>query len=265
MLLSLCSLELQGPSKLTQEKQLSEKKGPTQHKAIVTGASSGIGAAVAARLRALGYRVVGVSRRDGRADHGLEKQGDFSGVAIDLAALDSLPQRLEDLRKEHGDCDLLVLSAGRGDFGSLEELSYRRIRSLIELNLIATIFVCRAFLPAMKRRGRGHVVIIGSEAALRGGARGAVYSASKFGLRGLAQALRQEGAKSGVRVTIIQPGMVASPFFDGLDFEPGENEDNYLLPVDVADAVALAVTARSSAVVDEIELSPLKRVVRKKR
>ena len=67
------------------------------------------------------------------------------------------------------------------------------------------------------------MVLIGSEAALAGGARGAVYSATKFALRGFCQSLRQESAAAGIRVTLINPGMVRTDFFDQLDFEPGED------------------------------------------
>ena len=103
---------------------------------------------------------------------------------------------------------------------------------------------------------------MGSEAALAGGKRGAVYSAAKFGLRGLAQALRQECAASGLRVSIINPGMVQTEFFNGLDFRPGEAPDNYILPDDVALAVQMILEARQGTVFDEINLSPQKKVIR---
>jgi len=225
---------------------------------VVAGSSSGIGAAISARLLELGFTVVGMARRP---------QSDVEGlvpVQIDLSRLDHLPDQLDRLASVHADTSVLVLCAGRGDFGSLEELSYDRIRALVELNLIAHLYLCRAFLPGMKRRGRGHVVVVGSEAALRGRRAGTVYCATKFGLRGMGQALRDEVARSGVRVTQIHPGMVGTPFFDPLDFEPGGDEENQLVPSDVADAVELAVEARRGTVFDEIELSPLKRVVRKK-
>ncbi len=228
-------------------------------KALVTGVTSGIGAAVAARLVALGYRVVGVARSARAGD-----RVPYLPVTLDLADLDALPERLESLAREHADTELLVLAAGRGELGSLEELSYAGIRSLVELNLIAQVFLCRAFVPGMKRRGGGQVVIIGSEAALQGRRSGTAYCASKFGLRGFAQALRDEGAKSGLRVTMIHPGMVQTPFFDALDIEPGPDPEHSLVAEDVAEAVVLAVQARPTAVIDEIVLSPLTRVVRKK-
>ena len=122
----------------------------------------------------------------------------------------------------------------------------------------------RAFLPLLKRRGRGDVVLIGSEAALAGGARGAVYSATKFALRGFCQSLRQESAAAGIRVTLINPGMVRTDFFDQLDFEPGEDLAHAIVPEDIAVAVKMVLSARAETVFDEINLSPLKKVVRRK-
>jgi len=103
---------------------------------------------------------------------------------------------------------------------------------------------------------------MGSEAALAGGKRGAIYSAAKFGLRGLAQALRQECAASGLRISIINPGMVKTGFFDELNFKPGDATDNYIMPEDVAGAVQLILESRAGTVFDEINLSPQKKVIR---
>lgn len=228
---------------------------------LVTGATSGIGRAVARRLLDGGHAVVGVGRDLSKAGF---SEPAFDGVELDLADLDRLPERLEALAGRRPEVDALVLSAGRGDFGGLEEFSYARIRALVDLDFTAQAFVVRAFLPALKRRRRGDVIFIGSEAALAGGRRGAVYSACKFALRGFAQALRQECAKSGVRVAIVNPGMVATPFFDGLDFAPGPAAENALQPEEVAAAVAMILDARPEVVFDEINLSPLKRVVRKR-
>ena len=83
-------------------------------------------------------------------------------------------------------------------------------------------------------------------------------------MRGFAQALRHECAAANVRITIVNPGMVRTKFFDSLKFEPGADPDNYIEPEDVASAVCGALSARGGTVVDEINLSPLKRVVRRK-
>lgn len=225
---------------------------------LVTGASSGIGRAICERLLEDGHTVAGIARDFSKFS---KQHPDFHPVTLDLAALDALPDALGELSKRFASIDGLVCCAGRGQFGSLEEFSYDQIRALMDLNFTSQAYAARAFLPGMKQRHRGDIVFIGSEAALSGGRKGAIYSASKFALRGLAQALREECAKSGVRVSIINPGMVKTDFFKSLNFSHGEDTDNYVLPEDVAAAAAMILAARPGTVFDEINLSPLKKVV----
>ena len=224
---------------------------------LVTGASRGIGAAVSRRLLAAGHTVVGLAR----TFEGEPADGRFHPERIDLADLQSLPDRLAALAKTYPAVDGLVLNAGRGRFGSLEEFSYAQIAELMDLNFTANAFVVRAFLPAMKRRGFGDLVFIGSEAALWGGRRGAVYSAGKAALRGFAQALRDECARAGVRVCVVNPGMVRTGFFAGLTFAPGADPANAIEPDEVAAAVLQVLALRPGVVVDEVNLSPLKKVL----
>lgn len=225
---------------------------------VVTGASSGIGRATASLLLAHGYRVIGIARDFSKCD--VDSAG-FTTVELDLSRLDELPPHLDAIARNHQEISGLVCCAGSGRFGSLEEFSFAQIRELIDLNLTSQIYVIRALLPAMKQRQAGNIVLMGSEAALTGGKRGAVYSASKFGLRGLAQSLRQECASSNIHVSIINPGMVKTGFFDKLDFRPGDADDNYILPGDVAAVVLEVIETRSGTVIDEINLSPAKKVI----
>jgi NADP-dependent 3-hydroxy acid dehydrogenase YdfG len=95
---------------------------------------------------------------------------------------------------------------------------------------------------------------------LTGGKEGSVYCASKFGLRGFAQSLRLECAKSEIRVSLINPGAVRTAFFDDLHFEPGDRAENAIQPEDVAATVLSILAMRGGTVVDEINLSPRKRV-----
>ena len=228
---------------------------------IVTGASSGIGRSIVERQIDAGMRVIGIARDFSRVpDYGKS----FVSIELDLADLETAADHLTVLSRKYPEVTGVICSAGRGRFGSLEEFSYADIRSLMDLNFTSQAYVIRAFLPSLKRNGRGDVVIIGSEAALVGGARGAIYSASKSALRALAQSLRAESAASGVRVTTINPGMVRTDFFETLDFEPGPDPDNFIEPEDVAKAVSTALDMRTGTVVDEINLSPLKKVIRKK-
>jgi NADP-dependent 3-hydroxy acid dehydrogenase YdfG len=226
--------------------------------ALITGASSGIGAAIARRLLNEQWHIIGIARDFSKfgATEGFEAE------TIDLSELDRLPERLGILAARHPEIDAVVLCAGQGRFGSLEEFSYLQIRSLMELNFTSQAYVTRAFLPILKRRGEGNLIFIGSEAALKGSRKGSIYCASKFALRGFAQALREECGKSGVRVATVNPGMVKTPFFDELHFEPGPEESHFLTPEDIAEAVLLILNSRPSMVIDEINLSPQNRVIR---
>ena len=160
-------------------------------------------------------------------------------------------------------------------FGSLEEFSYSQIQDLINLNFLSQAFITKAVIPllknksmknkGLKKKGGGDIVFIGSESAISGCRKGAIYCASKFALRGFAQALREECSKSNVRVSIINPGMVKSAFFDDLDILPGDNDVNFIEPDDVAVAVSMVLSTREGTVFDEINLSPLKKVVQIKK
>lgn len=224
---------------------------------LVTGAGSGIGLATSRRVLREGGRVVGVGRTPPDEDFGES----FRWETLDLGDLDPLPAAFEALSRELPELDGLVANVGMGRFGSLEEHSATQIRELVDLNFTSQVLLARAFLPAFKGRRRGDLIFLGSEAAVQAGRRGAVYSATKFALRGLAEALRLEGAKSGVRVSIIHPGMVRTEFFDDLAFEPGPDPENALRPEDVAAAVLQILKSPPEMVFDEIRLSPLKKSI----
>lgn len=222
---------------------------------IVTGGSSGIGLALVERLVGKGHRVTCIARRPCPVPGA-------GSIRCDLSDAEAIERCLPALSGLPVPCGI-VFCHGQGDFGALEQFSAGRIRRLVDLHLVATLLLCRHFLPGMKRLGRGTLVFLGSEAALRGATRGTVYCATKFALRGAAQALREECGGSGVRVGIVNPGMVDTPFYDALDFAPGEHEDNHLDTGEVVDAVLLMLDAPAGSVVDEINLSPLKKVIRR--
>ena len=229
---------------------------------LVTGASSGIGRAIARNLLQQGHHVIGVSRDRGKFARHMDN---FSPVQLDLSRLNELPQKLRELEHAFPEIDAVVFCAGMGQFGSVEEFSYAQIEDLMTINFTSQAFLTRALLPALKRKARSDLIFIGSEAALKGSRKGAVYCASKFAVRGFTQALREECGKSNVRVCLINPGMVKTAFFEPLSFEPGDDESNFIEPEDVADAVSYVLNSRAQTVVDEINLSPLNKVVKFKK
>jgi len=229
---------------------------------LVTGASSGIGRAIAQNLLQQGHAVIGVSR-DCRKF--IRQMDNFSSAQLDLIDLKELPQKIRQLQQKFPEIDAVVFSAGMGRFGSMEEFSYPQIEALMTINFTSQVFLTKALLPALKRKANSDLIFIGSEAALKGTRKGAVYCASKFALRGFTQALREECGNSHVRVCLINPGMVKTPFFEQLNFEPGDHESNTILPEDVADAVSYVLDSRTQIVIDEINLSPLNKVVKFKK
>lgn len=221
---------------------------------LVTGASSGIGRAIAERLLTHGLTVIGMSRdcrRYSRSHPG------FSCVELDLAKLADIPPVAKRLQQDFPDLDAVVFAAGYGQFGSLEQFSFDQIEKLMTVNFTAQAFLTRALLPKLKQKPHGNLIYIGSEAALKGSRNGSIYCASKFALRGFTQALRDECGKSSVRVSLVNPGMVDTAFFDSLSFAPGLA----LLADDVADAVSYILQAGSHCVIDEINLNPPNKVI----
>jgi len=228
-------------------------------KILITGASRGIGRAIAETLIQEGATVIGIAR-DFSTWNELPKK--LFPLQLDLTQLHMLPEQIKNLTQQHLDIDGIIFNAGEGRFGSLEEFSPKQICHLIDLNLTSQILLARELLPNMKRQKQGDLIFIGSEAALNGSRKGSVYCATKFALRGFAQSLREECSNSGIRSTIINPGMVKTGFFDTLSFEPGNAEENYILPQDAADAVLAILSARPGTCFDEINISPLKKVIK---
>ena len=226
---------------------------------IVTGASSGIGKTTCETLLEQGHKVIGIARRDADISH-----ANFQMLSCDLSDLEHLPAFLETLVKNHPQIDALVCNAGRGQFGSLEEFSFEQIRQLMDINFTSHAFMARAIVPVMKRNKSGRIIFIGSEAALEGSRMGSIYCASKFAIRGFAQALRDESSKSGIQVSIINPGMVKTEFFNNLSFTHGDDATHYIEVDDVARTILFTIESRPGTVIDEINLSPLKFVVQSK-
>lgn len=225
---------------------------------LVTGASRGIGRAIASRLLDEACVVIGVARSP-KEEH--LQHPDYFPVSVDLSELSSIPERLKGILQAHPTLDGAVSVAGRGDFGELEQFSPEQIKGSIELNLTSHLLLARALVPHLKSLKRGDLILMGSEASLRGAQRGSLYCAAKFALRGFAQSLRQECARRGVRVGLILPGMVRTSFFDDLGFRPGPAPNHAIEADDVAEAVWTMLSARPGTVIDEIVLSPQQHVI----
>jgi len=229
-----------------------------KRRVLVTGASSGIGRKIAETLLIQGHKVIGLSRD---CQQFTTPHSQFISIEIDLANLKLLPQLAINLGKTYPDIDTIIFAAGYGQFSSLEEFSYAQIETLMTVNFTSNVFLTRALLPMLKRKSRADLIYIGSEAALHGSRKGSIYCASKFALRGFTQALREECGQRGVRISLINPGMVKTAFFDNLSFQPGADPDNAILPEDIAETVDYILNSNAKMVIDEINLNPARKVI----
>ena len=225
---------------------------------LITGSSSGLGRAVAEKLLEVGATVYGIARDHKKFQPDTKR---YNPLTMDITDLKSLSKHLSGLIKSAPEIDGLISNAGYGKFGGLENFSPEQIISNINDNLVSHLIITRCMLPHLKTKNGGNIIFIGSEAAIDGGRKGSLYCAAKFGLRGFAQSIRQESADKGVRVTLINPGMVRTSFFDDLNFRPGESKENAIEPGDIADLILNVLTMRSETVIDELNLTPLKKVI----
>lgn len=230
--------------------------------AVVTGASSGIGAASARRLAEEGWDVVVGARRIDRLEEVAKPIG-ARAVALDVTD----PASVEAFAAEVPECSLLVNNAGgaRG-LAPIAEADDEQWRWMYDANVLGVMRVTRALLPKLEASGAGHVIVISSVAGSAVYEGGGGYTASKHATRALVQTLRLELFGHPVRVTDIAPGMVHTDFsrerFGG-DEEAGEKPYRGLTPLsadDIADCIAWVATRPPHVNVDVLEVRPLAQV-----
>ena len=177
---------------------------------LVTGATGGIGGAIAGALHRRGAQLVLSGRRAELLEQLRASLGEHAeAVALDLAERDG-PARLAEAA---GPVDVLVANAALPASGRVEDFEPEQIDRALDVNLRAPIQLTRALLPGMLERGRGHVVLVSSLSGKVGSPRSGIYSATKFGLRGFAAGLREDVEGRGVGVTVVFPGFVSDAGF----------------------------------------------------
>lgn len=223
---------------------------------LVTGAGSGIGAAVADRLAERGDDLVLLARSAERAE---ELTARFPGAETLVADLLE-PERLEEelaAQQLPDRLDSLLHVAGVVDLGTVADTGAQVWRRTLDVNLAAPALLTRALLPAL-RRARGHVVFVNSGSGLNAKASWSAYAASKHGLRALADALRAEERDDGVRVSSVYPGRVATPMQEkvhrqeGRAYDPGE----WVTAGSVAETVLLCLDLPRDAEVTDLSVRP---------
>jgi short-subunit dehydrogenase len=221
---------------------------------LLTGAGSGIGAALADVLHARGDDLVLLARSPERADELVERYPGATALAADLAHIDALASLAEQLPDS---LDSLVHAAGVVDLGTVAELTAAQWRAHVDVNLLAPVELTRLALPAL-RNARGTVVLVNSGAGLRANPTWSAYAASKFGLRAFADALRQEEVEHGVRVTSVFPGRTATPMQQQVHAQEGREYDaeDWLAPATVAATIVHVLDLPADATVPDVTVNP---------
>ena len=222
--------------------------------ALVTGASRGIGLAVAVALEAAGAHVVRLARS--LPDAATERRTDLRCDVADPAAVERVVGRV---LAERGVPDIVVNNAGIFFIKRIEEIATPEFTRAIAVNLTGAFLVARAVVPHFRQRGAGHLVTIGSVSDHVAYSGSTAYAASKYGLRGMHEVLRVDLARTGVRTTLVSPGPVDTEMWDPVDpdSKPGFTKRRDMLRAeDVAAAVLYAVTQPAHVDVTEVRLMP---------
>ena len=227
--------------------------------ALITGASRGIGRAIASRLGCMGASVAVCARnREAleRAAAALREQGIRTlPIVADITRTDDIERMIAQACDQLGEIEILVNNAGIGVFGPFHERSEADWDAVLGTNLKAVFLTSRALASRMMRLGRGHIINISSLASKSAFPGGAVYCASKWGLMGLSACMAEDLRAHGIRVSVICPGSVATEF----SAHAGRDPRTLLQPEDVAHAVAALVTQSEGSFISEVDVRPLRK------
>lgn len=168
--------------------------------ALVTGATRGLGAAIASALAGAGWKVYGTGRNPGAVS------APFRFLALDSRSDSSVKAAVDAVIAAEGSLDLLVACAGMGIAGPVEDADLDDVAAQMDVNFIGTVRIVKACLPHMRSRGAGRIIVIGSLAGRTGMPFQAYYSASKFALEGFVESLRYELSPFGIQACIVEPG-----------------------------------------------------------
>jgi 3-oxoacyl-[acyl-carrier protein] reductase len=224
--------------------------------ALVTGASKGIGFAIARSLGRIGAKVALCARDSNRLDHAAKelKSAGISALAIraDVTRGDEIASLVRKTEDSLGPIEILVNNAGIGRFAPVQSATEADWDSMLDTNLKAVFLLSKLIAPGMIQRGSGHIINIASLAGKNAFAGGGIYCASKWGLLGLTQCMAEDLRPHGIRVCAICPGSVATEFS-----QPGSKDPKKMLqPEDVAHAVETIVTQAPQSFISEVLLRP---------
>jgi 3-oxoacyl-[acyl-carrier protein] reductase len=224
--------------------------------ALVTGASRGIGLAIARHLGQLGARISvcarNVSKLESAASNLRATGIQVLALPTDITRGDDIDRMVTETQRTLGPVDILVNNAGIGIFGAFHTQTEQDWNAIMNTNLKSVFLASRAVAPEMIRRKTGHIINLCSLAGKSTFANGAIYCASKWGLLGLSGCMAEDLRAHGIRVSAICPGSVATEFSP----HAGKDPSKMLQPEDVAHAVAALVTQSPGSFISEVQMRP---------
>jgi NAD(P)-dependent dehydrogenase (short-subunit alcohol dehydrogenase family) len=245
---------------------------PERRPAVVTGASSGIGAATALRLGRAGHPVALGARRTDRLEEVAaqirEEGGETFVHPLDLTDDNSVATFAKAVQDELGDIEVVVSNAGAVAPGTIAEIDPERFTRELDLTVVGAHRLVRAFVPAMQQRRRGDIVFVSSDTAVRARPFMAAYSSGKWGLEGMVASLQLELEGTGVRASVVRPGPTWSEM--GSDWDPDAaafvlnqwvrfglaRHPHFMKPTAVAEAIAAVVSAPRGVHLSLVEVNP---------
>lgn len=224
--------------------------------AVVTGATKGIGRAIAQGLAAEGASVVICGREESSTQQAVNELatatgGKLAGRACDVRQRSEVAALFALAETRFGGIDIVINNAGVGIFSPVESLAVEDWHLMLETNLTGVFHCCQEALPRMKKRGGGYLIQIGSLAGKNPFAGGAAYNASKFGLNGFAEAMMLDHRHDGIRVTNVCPGSVSTEFSHGMP-----KADWKIQPEDIRDIVLNLLRLPDRTLVSYLEVRP---------
>ena len=230
----------------------------TNKTCLVTGATRGMGRAIAKMLAQQGARVAICGRTESSVAQAIaelesETGNKVKGKAADVKLHSEVVKLFEYVQAELGPLDVLVNNAGIGIFGDVGALSVDDWKATLETNLYGAFYCVQQALPSFEARGGGHIVNIGSMAGAYAFAGGAAYNASKFGLTGFTDAVMQDLRSKNVRVSYVMPGSTATEFGGG---DPEAGAAWKIWPEDVAEVVHMMLRMPERTLVSRVEVRP---------
>ena len=225
--------------------------------ALVTGGSKGIGYGVAAALIQQGMKVAITSRSQSSADEAAAElnklsPGEAIGVAADVRDMQSQQAAADRVVSELGQIDVLIANAGIGHFASIEEMTPEQWSETIDTNLTGVFYSIKASLDALKK-SEGYIITISSLAGTNFFAGGAAYNASKFGLTGFTQSVMLDLRQTGIKVSTIMPGSVATHFNGN---EPSDDDAWKIQPEDIGQMVVDLLHLHPRTLPSKVEVRP---------